>query len=112
LAAETVELFATYLGRYAGDLALIFMPSGGVFIGGGIAPVIAARLRSGGFRDAFVNKPPREASWTFATRSHASGGGARRHPALIAVRRLRGGSEAAGALTAPVTYSVALVGCA
>ena len=51
-----------------GDLALIFMPSGGVFIGGGIAPVIAARLRSGGFRDAFVNKPPREAILrTFAT---------------------------------------------
>jgi glucokinase len=68
LAAETVELFATYLGRYAGDLALIFMPSGGVFIGGGVAPVIAARLRSGGFRDAFVNKPPREAILrTFAT---------------------------------------------
>ena len=61
LATETLDLFVTYLGRFAGDLALVFLPTGGVFIGGGIAPVLAARLRSGLFLDAFADKAPHSA---------------------------------------------------
>lgn len=34
-AIETVTLFATYLGRVAGDMALVFMARGGVFLAGG-----------------------------------------------------------------------------
>lgn len=57
-AAETVALFATYLGRMAGDLALIFMARGGVFLAGGISAKIAPLLHSGTFRAAFVDKEP------------------------------------------------------
>jgi glucokinase len=57
-AAETLRLFATYLGRVAGNLALIFMPYGGVYLGGGISGRIAPVLKSGVFRDAFVAKAP------------------------------------------------------
>lgn len=60
-AAETLELFAVYLGRYAGDLALVFLPEGGVYLGGGIAVRIAPFLRLGGFRDGFVDKAPHRA---------------------------------------------------
>ncbi|MGD9738862.1 MAG: glucokinase [Bauldia sp.] len=60
LALETLRLFGTYLGRYAGDIALIFLPPGGVHIAGGIAPVIIDALRQGGFRAAFEDKAPHE----------------------------------------------------
>lgn len=59
-ATETLALFAIYLGRVAGDLALIFMAYGGVFLGGGIPPRIAPVLKAGGFRAAFVAKAPHD----------------------------------------------------
>jgi glucokinase len=55
LANDVLHLFARLLGRYAGDLALIFEPSA-VYIGGGIAPQILPVLREGGFRAAFESK--------------------------------------------------------
>jgi glucokinase len=58
VAAETLELFATYLGRFAGDLALIFVAVGGVYLAGGITVRIAPALKSGAFRDAFLAKEP------------------------------------------------------
>ncbi len=61
-AVETLNLFATYLGRLAGDVALTFMAKGGVFLGGGIAPRIPGVLQNGGFREAFVDKSPHRAS--------------------------------------------------
>ncbi len=59
-ATEALDLLATYLGRLAGDLALIFMATGGVYLGGGISAKIAPVLKSGGFRQAFVGKPPHD----------------------------------------------------
>ena len=50
---EALSLFARLLGRFAGDLALTFEASGGVFIAGGIAPKMVDILREGGFRRAF-----------------------------------------------------------
>ncbi len=38
LATETMELFFRLLARFAGDMALVFGATGGIFIGGGIAP--------------------------------------------------------------------------
>jgi glucokinase len=58
LAGDTLRLFARLLGRFAGDLALIFGATGGVFIGSGIAPTIAPFLDSPDFRASFENKAP------------------------------------------------------
>jgi glucokinase len=59
-AAETIDLFVTYLGRLAGDMALIFMARGGVFLGGGISPKILPALRKPIFREAFEDKAPHQ----------------------------------------------------
>ncbi|MGL4488563.1 MAG: glucokinase [Rhizobiaceae bacterium] len=57
-ASEAIELFATYLGRLAGDLALVFMARGGVYLSGGIAQKIISVLQNGGMRAAFDDKAP------------------------------------------------------
>ncbi|HZW46317.1 MAG TPA: glucokinase [Microvirga sp.] len=63
LAQTALDLFARWLGRYAGDMALTFESSGGVFIAGGIAPRMVDILQNGGFREAFDSKAPHDA-WT------------------------------------------------
>lgn len=60
LASETLKLFARLLGRFAGDLALIFSATGGIFVAGGIAPRMVPALTEGGFRAAFQRKAPFE----------------------------------------------------
>lgn len=57
-AVETLDLFVTYLGRVAGDLALVFMALGGVYLSGGIPQRILSALKSGSFRAAFEDKAP------------------------------------------------------
>jgi glucokinase len=59
-AVETLSLFATYLGRVAGDLALVFMARGGVYLAGGIAQKILPALRRPEFRAAFEDKAPHQ----------------------------------------------------
>lgn len=58
VAEEALELFVTCLGRTAGDLALVFMSRGGVYLTGGIAQKIIPALKSGAFRAAFEDKAP------------------------------------------------------
>ena len=58
MADEAIELFLTYLGRLAGDLALLFLPKGGVYVAGGIAPRLTERFEKSGFRAAFEAKQP------------------------------------------------------
>ncbi|MCM2473630.1 glucokinase [Rhizobium sp. CG5] len=60
-AIETISLFSTYLGRVAGDLALIFMARGGVFLSGGISQKILPALKASDFRQAFEDKAPHSA---------------------------------------------------
>jgi glucokinase len=55
-AAAAFELFFTWLGRMAGDLALIVGASGGVYIAGGIVPKYIEPLKAGPFRAAFEAK--------------------------------------------------------
>jgi glucokinase len=62
LAIGALEIFGRWLGRFAGDLALTFEASGGVFIAGGIAPRMVDILQEGGFRQAFDHKAPHD-SW-------------------------------------------------
>ncbi|WP_310011129.1 glucokinase [Brucella pseudogrignonensis] len=57
-AVETLELFVTYLGRIAGDLALVFKAHGGVYLSGGIPQRILSALQAGSFRAAFEDKAP------------------------------------------------------
>lgn len=60
-AKETLSLFSTYLGRVAGDLALIFMARGGVYLAGGISQKIIPALKQPEFRAAFEDKAPHSA---------------------------------------------------
>lgn len=57
-ATETLSLFVTYLGRVAGDLAMIFMARGGVYLAGGISQKIIPALQKPEFRQAFEDKAP------------------------------------------------------
>ena len=51
-----LAMFCDVLGAVAGNLGLLLLASGGVFVAGGIAPRILAFLQRGGFRDAFERK--------------------------------------------------------
>ena len=56
LAQTALALFTQVYGQQAGNLALTTLAEGGVYIAGGIAPKIIARLRDGHFIDAFCTK--------------------------------------------------------
>ncbi|MGW5837870.1 glucokinase [Methylorubrum extorquens] len=58
VASEAVHRFARLLGRFAGDLALVFSATGGIYLAGGIAPRIVEVLRGGAFGAAFEEKDP------------------------------------------------------
>ena len=58
VAEEALSMFVTCLGRTAGDLALVFMSRGGVYLTGGIAQKIVPALQTGNFRAAFEDKAP------------------------------------------------------
>jgi glucokinase len=60
LATATLTHFSRCLGRYAGDLALTFEATGGVFVAGGIAPRMLDVLQRGDFRSAFERKAPHD----------------------------------------------------
>lgn len=53
---RALDLMISVYGAQAGNVALTLMATGGVYLGGGIAPKILPRLRSGGFMRAFVDK--------------------------------------------------------
>jgi glucokinase len=57
---EALDLFVEAYGALAGNLALRSVATGGVFIGGGIAPKILPALTSGAFMRAFRSKSPLE----------------------------------------------------
>lgn len=56
LCVAALELFSTLYGAEAGNLALISVSLGGVYIGGGIAPRLLPILQNGGFLRAFTDK--------------------------------------------------------
>lgn len=56
LCIETMARFVRLYGAEAGNLALKTMCSGGLYVGGGIAPKILPQLRSGAFIEAFLSK--------------------------------------------------------
>jgi glucokinase len=56
LCGQALDLFVSIYGAEAGNLALKLLATGGVYIGGGIAPKILARLRRPAFALAFASK--------------------------------------------------------
>ena len=56
VAEEALERFICLYGAAAGDLALVAKATGGIFVGGGIAPKILPKLRTGAFLRAFRAK--------------------------------------------------------
>ena len=55
---ETLDTFVEAYGAEAGNLALRTVATGGVYVGGGIAPKILEALRRGAFLSAFSMKSP------------------------------------------------------
>jgi glucokinase len=53
---KALDLFMSMYGARAGNLAMTLMATGGVFIGGGIAPKNLDRLKDGTFMKAFMDK--------------------------------------------------------
>jgi glucokinase len=56
LAVKALDLFADIYGAMAGNLALILKATGGLYIGGGIAPKLIEKLKDGTFMRAFRDK--------------------------------------------------------
>jgi glucokinase len=56
LCSRALDLFVAAYGALAGNLALLGTATGGVYLGGGIAPKILPRLSGGTFLQAFVAK--------------------------------------------------------
>jgi glucokinase len=56
LCIQALDLFVSLYGAEAGNLALKIMATGGVYLGGGIAPKIISKLREPGFMNAFTAK--------------------------------------------------------
>ncbi|HKO92079.1 MAG TPA: glucokinase, partial [Polyangiaceae bacterium] len=56
VANAALDLFVSIYGAAAGNLGLMAVSTGGMFIGGGIAPKILPRLQQGLFLEAFTHK--------------------------------------------------------
>ena len=56
ICTAALNIFTEIYGAEAGNLALKLMATGGVFIGGGIAPKIITKLKEPRFLEAFLNK--------------------------------------------------------
>lgn len=58
--ARSVRLFLSILARFAGDMAITFGATGGVFLAGGILPRLAPMIDVAAFRKSFEAKAPVE----------------------------------------------------
>ncbi|MBD0372128.1 MAG: glucokinase [Pyrinomonadaceae bacterium] len=56
ICVKALELFVSIYGAQAGNLALTVKATGGVFVGGGIAPKIIEKLTDGRFIEAYKDK--------------------------------------------------------
>ena len=56
LAEQALDLWISIYGAEAGNLALKLLATGGVYLGGGIAPKVASKLSGPLFMQAFVSK--------------------------------------------------------
>jgi len=61
-AARALDVFVSAYGAEAGNLALKALATGGIYVGGGIAPKLLTRIADGTFKRAFTDKG-RFAEW-------------------------------------------------
>ena len=59
-ARATIAMFVRLLGRFAGDMAMAFKATGGVYIAGGVAMGLGKLFDAALFRAAFEQHPPYE----------------------------------------------------
>jgi glucokinase len=59
VATRALQIMATWLGRVAGDIALVHGARGGLYIGGGLVANIVPALQTGHFREAFESRGQR-----------------------------------------------------
>jgi glucokinase len=93
-AALALQIFVSAYGGEAGNLALKALPTGGLFVAGGIAPRLLPRLTSGAFMASFLAKGRLSAVLTtipVAVVLHPNVGllGARAQAGLLSSRRSR-----------------------
>ena len=55
-AVEALDIFAAAYGAAAGNLAVTLLATGGVYLAGGIAPLLIDKLKDGAFLEAFRRK--------------------------------------------------------
>jgi len=53
---RTLDMFIALYGSEAGNLALRFLTTGGLYVAGGIAPKVLPKIQSGLFMEAFLGK--------------------------------------------------------
>jgi glucokinase len=56
LCVQALDMFVSLYGSEAGNLAVKLIATGGVYLGGGIAPKILAKIKTSTFLDAFLDK--------------------------------------------------------
>lgn len=56
ICVQTLDMLVTYYGMEAGNLGLKLLATGGVYVGGGVAPKILPKLRDGTFVKAFIGQ--------------------------------------------------------
>jgi glucokinase len=56
LCSKALEMFAASYGSEAGNMVLTVLATGGMYLGGGIAPKILKTMQSGVFMQAFIDK--------------------------------------------------------
>ena len=56
IARMALELFCAVFGAFVGNMALVFLPRGGIYLSGGIPAKIADALKQGAFLRAFRDK--------------------------------------------------------
>ncbi|MBN9310717.1 glucokinase [Devosia sp.] len=56
VAARSLQVIATWLGRVAGDIALLYGARGGLYLGGGMIANTIPALQTGHFREAFEHR--------------------------------------------------------
>jgi glucokinase len=56
LCVRALDMFLDYYGAEAANLALKVLATGGIYVGGGIAPKVISRLTDGRFMNAFIGE--------------------------------------------------------